>query len=476
MKTQYALICPSNYVEESVNLCLCWFARAPLPRVMPASGLRHRAQQLETGGAQPITQGMADPGRDASDDGSPASRVRTSEVAVPPTDLQHPASARQLGTDGGEPAAGTTAEAARTGAHGEAAEGQSPVRAAEGAPPMELQPAASPTPEGTQHASEASQPHAPPDRDAIAAATDPDARAQHAESAPRTRSPPLPQPASPAAASATATLPETTSASVAAVQGAMAAGSAPELEVLMLRAEVREKDEQLQACRARIAEKEEALWVQRQQLEVRCELGPMPMRAHETRAGPEPFPVQSAQSLAILWRIATGLREVDCWFVRDGCSRCSVFEPCVNQEAVSYMQDALEHINRLQCAATVQPVVQPSATPEPRGSVERHAPPPVPIHGMQTVTRGWLGSLAAAAGSVLSPQRLLPQLSSALPRTPPAVPGTAPPGQLPRSRTLDGDGMLDTALVGIRCALCSHVRLDCLLVCGGHAHPGLHIK
>ena len=142
-------------------------------------------------------------------------------------------------------------------------------------------------------------------------------------------------------------------------------------------------------------------------------------------------------------------------------------------------QDALEHINRLQCAAQAQPIVQPSAMPDPRGSVEPQPPrpqPPALTDRAQTATRGWLGSLAAAAGAVLSPQRLLPQLGGALPRTPPAAQGTAPPGQLSRSRALEGDGMLDTAAVGTRCSFCFRVRFDCLLVFSGHADTELHIK
>ncbi len=120
------------------------------------------------------------------------------------------------------------------------------------------------------------------------------------------------------------------------------------------------------------------------------------------------------------------------------------------------VQDALEHIDRLQRAATVRPVAQSVATPKSHRSVESqpHRPPPgAPTHDEQPVTRGWLGSLAAAAGAVLSPQRLLPQLGGALPRTPPAMPGTASPGQLPGRQTLDGDGLLDTvaAAHSLRC-------------------------
>ena len=65
-----------------------------------------------------------------------------------------------------------------------------------------------------------------------------------------------------------------TAASNVALQGeaaepTAAAAAALALQMLLLCAEARERDEQLRACRAEVTEKEEALWVQRQQLEVR---------------------------------------------------------------------------------------------------------------------------------------------------------------------------------------------------------------
>ena len=119
-------------------------------------------------------------------------------------------------------------------------------------------------------------------------------------------------------------------------------------------------------------------------------------------------------------------------------------------------QDALEHITRLQRAAEAEPAARPSV-PEPRSSADGQP------HGFAASTpasvsrqnRGWLGAFAAAAGSVLSPQRLLPQLGGALP-CPPAAPEA-----LRHSRALIGDELPDVeaAAHGLR-YLRSRSRLD----------------
>ena len=112
----------------------------------------------------------------------------------------------------------------------------------------------------------------------------------------------------------------------------------------------------------------------------------------------------------------------------------------------AFAQDALYHINRLTCAGNkAEPLVQTPAT--------SHGHTPC---GPQP--RGWLGSLAAAASSVLSPQRLLGQNKSALP-TPPTV-AAAP--ALPHSRVLVGDGLLGAAAAEhrLRCRRRFRLALD----------------
>ena len=148
----------------------------------------------------------------------------------------------------------------------------SSVRAPGAALATEPHPATVPIAGGTQRTFEGVQLHAAPESTASSGVTERAAAAQ-----PSAPPPPLSQPASAAAAvfAGTMSLPCTALASVAAARGACAAeelvaGTALEAEMLVLQAEVREKDEQLRACRAQIAEKDETLWVQRQQLEVRC--------------------------------------------------------------------------------------------------------------------------------------------------------------------------------------------------------------
>jgi len=360
------------------------FARAPLPRAPPASGLRQRAQQLEMGESQHTAHGIASLRPNAHGEAAQSPRptesqqltpvqllepvaaqptasgagetrlgahgeavqgqspVRATDVA-PPFESQQPAAAQRRGTNSGEPATDATADA-RPGARGDTS-GCSHVRVTKAALPADS-PAMSLTSDRTQHTLEAVRPQAAHECAATAAVTEHDARPLSAAAAAQlTGSPPLPQPASPVVAPAeTISVPCTAPAAVAAARGTraagqpaaspaskmtlvpqvldaeapprqthtlppppepasfavpstaqttlsgpaaapvaavrgtdaaeeQAAGTAPEAEVLMLRAEVREKDEQLRACRAEIAEKEDAFWVQRRQLEVRCGLG-----------------------------------------------------------------------------------------------------------------------------------------------------------------------------------------------------------
>ena len=125
-------------------------------------------------------------------------------------------------------------------------------------------------------------------------------------------------------------------------------------------------------------------------------------------------------------------------------------EPCVLL-TFRAAQDALEHITRLTRAAQ-QGI--PAAELRPEVVVARRSPAERRSPGdRRQSSRGWLGSLAAAA-SVLSPQRLLPQLGGALPLPPPFVAAAAAASPaLPRSRTLAGDGLADVAAVphSLRC-------------------------
>ena len=221
---------------ENVELKL----RAPSPPGLPppGPGLRRRAQQL-TPAAQrvgfysdpPATHSVAGAGDAAVSEASAASPARASAIAQPTEPHLAAVSASGMLQRSDE------APAAHAAREGGAMVADSPA---------------------SEHADVAQALHAdaPP---------------------PRTRVlPPPPEPASSAAPSSVPTTPSGPAAAPAAAARAPAdaaagdtkAGTTPEMEVRMLRVEVRERDERLRACRAELAEREAALWVQRRQLEV----------------------------------------------------------------------------------------------------------------------------------------------------------------------------------------------------------------
>ena len=201
---------------ENVELKL----KAPVP-VVPSCGLRHRAQhlpplqQLETIDAAPADRKAAEPSQDPG--GIPL-RSPAEFAPAPETDINALPSLTV-------------------------------------APPLQAAPDSSAVAAlaAVQMANEASQHSAVAAQRTAATAYRPEPPALARDTATT-----LPAAAVPIA-----------SASGDAPPAAGAAVTAPELEVLMLRAEVREKDGRLRAAAAALAERDEALWVQRQQLEVR---------------------------------------------------------------------------------------------------------------------------------------------------------------------------------------------------------------